>query len=116
MTLALYSWGREDEKDFGNEAVNNWAQTKLSMKKVCRLQQPGREEKVRGVWHKLEMSWEFQKMGGKFMTWKKYPRMRMHTFPVPHHEMFLAWEGMKSPLQRAFDDISEENQILVKAR
>ena len=51
MTLALYSWDREDEKDFGNEAVNNWAQTKLSMKEVCRFQQPGKEEKVRGVWH-----------------------------------------------------------------
>lgn len=67
MTLALYSWDREDEKDFGNEAVNNWAQTKLSMKEVCRFQQPDKEEKVRGVWCKLEMRWEFQEMGKFFL-------------------------------------------------
>lgn len=54
MTLALYDWGREDKEDSGNKAVNNWAQTKLSMKKACRFQQPSMEEKVRDVWHKLE--------------------------------------------------------------
>lgn len=37
MTLELRGCGREDEKDLGNEAVGNWAQAKVSMKKTHRF-------------------------------------------------------------------------------